>query len=208
MNNQNTSGAPALSRFMTALLLAASLLLTGCATAYVDNATREIPASQYRKVAQPKPVRMSFEFQRAGAPNPAATDALRGQVNDQVAASGLFAGFVTAPDAGVLSVTINNLPANTAEAAAKGFVTGFTLGLAGNTVTDFYECKISYLAPGQTQPVTTTSRHAIHTSLGATSGPAASKATPAKSVEDAVRTMTRQIVSNALNNLSQQAALN
>lgn len=121
-------------------------------------------------------------------------------------ASGLFSGIVADGKAPMLNVTVNNLPADTASAAAKGFVTGLTFGLAGNVVTDYYECKVSYLAPGQATPVVTSARHAIHTAMGATGDPA--NATKSASVEDAVRTMTRQIVSNALNDLSQQAVLN
>ena len=44
-------------------------------------------------------------------------------------------------------------------------------------------------------------RHAIHTTLGANSVP--TNATKADNVEAAVRTMTRQVVSNTLNDLSQ-----
>lgn len=203
------TNAPARTLFRhaaTALLLAGSALLTGCASFYVDTATKEVAATQYKKVAQPRPVQLSFEFQSAGAPNARATELLRGQVTDQVVASGLFSGIVADGKAPMLNVTVNNLPADTGSAAAKGFVTGLTFGLAGNVVTDYYECKLSYLAPGQTTPVVTSARHAIHTAMGATGDPA--NATKSASVEDAVRTMTRQIVSNALNDLSQQAVLN
>ncbi len=190
----------------TALLLAGSALLTGCASFYVDTATKEVAAAQYKKAAQPRPVQLSFEFQSAGAPNARATELLRGQVSDQVIGSGLFAGIVADPKAPILSVTVNNLPGDNAGAAAKGFVTGLTFGLAGNVVTDYYECKISYLPAGQTTPVVTSAKHAIHTAMGATGDPA--NATKSASIEDAVRTMTRQIVSNALNDLSRQAVLN
>lgn len=196
MKDHNTTGMARVRRFSTALLLAASAIMSGCATHYIDTATKEVPVSQFKKSAQPQPVRMSFEFQSDGAPNSMVTELLRKQVTDQVAASGLFSDMVNSPDAGVLSVAINNLKGDTASAAAKGFVTGLTFGLAGSTVTDFYECKVTYLAPGQTQPVTTSARHAIHTTIGAKGAPA--NATPSLSQEDAVRTMVRQIVSNAL----------
>ena len=205
----NVSIVPARTLFRhaaTSLLLAGSALLTGCASFYVDTATKEVAATQYKKVAQPRPVQLSFEFLSAGAPNARATELLRGQVSDQVTASGMFSSIVADGKAPMLNVTVNNLPADMSSAAAKGFVTGMTFGLAGNVVTDYYECKVTYLAPGQTTPVVTTAKHAIHTAMGVTSDPA--NATKSASGEDAVRTMTRQIVSNALNDLSQQAVLN
>ena len=189
----------------TILLLAGSALLTGCASFYVDTATKEVASTQFKKIAQPRPVQLSFEFQSNGAPNAQATALLRGQVSDQVLASGLFSSVVADGKSAMLNVAVNNLPADTA-AAAKGFVTGLTFGLAGNVVTDYYECKITYLPAGQSTPVVTTARHAIHTKLGAAGDPA--NAVKSASVEDAVRTMTRQIVSNALNALSQQPVLN
>jgi len=195
----------ALRSAATILLLAGSALLTGCASFYVDTATKEVASTQFKKIAQPRPVQLSFEFQSNGAPNAQATALLRGQVSDQVLASGLFSSVVADGKSAMLNVAVNNLPADTA-AAAKGFVTGLTFGLAGNVVTDYYECKITYLPAGQSTPVVTTARHAIHTKLGAAGDPA--NAVKSASVEDAVRTMTRQIVSNALNALSQQPVLN
>ncbi|MCC2957166.1 hypothetical protein LK542_16235 [Massilia sp. IC2-477] len=206
MNFMIAPGRALMRHAATALLLAGSALLTGCASFYVDTATKEVAAAQYKKVAQPRPVQLTFEFQSAGAPNARATELLRGQVTDQVMASGLFSGIVADGKAPLLNVTVNNLPADTGSAAAKGFVTGLTFGLAGNVVTDYYECKVTYLAPGQTTPVVTSARHAIHTAMGVTSDPP--NATKSASVEDAVRSMTRQIVSNALNDLSQQSVLN
>lgn len=205
MKVNNETGSTLLRRATTALLLSGAALLTGCATHYVDTATREIPAAQYVKVAQPQPVRVNFAFQSDGAINPAATEMLRGQVTDQIAASGLFSSLVTAPDAGILNITVNNLSEGRSEAAGKGFVTGLTFGLAGSTVVDYYVCRISYLPRGKSKPVAVTSRHAIRSTIGASSAPP--NAIKAQNLDEAIRTMTRQIVSTALNNLSQTAAL-
>jgi hypothetical protein len=188
------------------MLVAGSALLTGCASFYVDTATREVPVAQFKKAGNPKPVALSFEFQSRGAPNPRATDFLRAQVQEQVAGSGLFSAVSGGADSARLSVELNNVPLDGENAAAKGFVTGLTLGLAGNVVTDVYECKLTYLPAGQATPLVATARHAIHTSLGATSAPA--NAVKSANMEEAIRTMTRQAVSTALNDLSQQAAFN
>lgn len=195
-----------LRRAATALLLAGSALLTGCASFYVDTATRDVPVAQFKKVGAPKPVVVAFEFQSSGAPNPRATDFLRAQVREQVAASGLFSAVEGGNDGARLHVQLNNAPLKGENAMAKGFVTGLTFGLAGNVVTDVYECKLTYLPAGQGAPLVTTARHAIHTSLGATDAPA--NAAKSASMEDAIRTMTRQVVANALNDLSQQATFN
>lgn len=202
----NTSIGSALRRAATAALLAGSALLTGCASFYVDTATRDVPVAQFKKVANPQPVALTFDFQSRGAPNPRATEFLRAQVQEQVAASGLFSTVSGSSGGARLNVELNNVPLNGENAAAKGFVTGLTFGLAGNVVTDVYECKLTYLAPGQTTPVVTNARHAIHTSLGATDAPA--NATKSANMEEAIRTMTRQVIANALNDLSQQAAFN
>jgi hypothetical protein len=198
--------ARTLRRAALAAMVAGSALLTGCASFYVDTATREVPVAQFKKVANPKPVAFSFEFQSRGAPNPRATEYLRAQVQEQVAGSGLFSSVGGGSDSARLNVELNNVPKDGDNAMGKGFVTGLTFGLAGNVVTDLYECKVTYLAPGQSTPLVATARHAIHTSLGATDGPA--NAVKSASIEDALRTMTRQVVANALNELSQQAAFN
>ena len=201
-----TAFARSLRRAAAAMLVAGSALLTGCASFYVDNATRDVPVAQFKKVGNPKPVALAFEFQSRGAPNARATEFLRAQVQEQVAGSGLFSTVGAGSGSAMLNVQLNNVPLDGENAAAKGFVTGLTFGLAGNVVTDVYECKVTYLPAGQGAPVVTTARHAIHTSLGATGAPA--NAAKSASMEEAIRTMTRQVVANALNDLSQQAAFN
>lgn len=184
--------------FMTGLL-ASMALLTGCASMYVDTATKEVPVTEFKQVANPKPVNVVFEFQTKGVPNSRATAFLKDQVIEQVKASQLFTVENGGSDAGMLNITLNNMPI-TEDAAAKGFVTGLTFGLAGSTVSDGYICTISYLAPGQTQPIVKTARHAIHTTVGNATPPAG--VVKAANAETAVRSMTREVVSNALNDLS------
>lgn len=198
------------SRFVQRLLsvcaIAGAGLLSGCASVYVDTATKAIPVSEMKKVAQPKPVRLVFEFQSKGAPNARATEFLKETVTEQVKTSGLFSALdSSSPNDGILNVTLNNVPL-TEDAASKGFVTGLTFGLAGTAVTDGYICTVTYLAPGKTQPVTKTARHAIHTVLGNASAPV--NAVKSESVDVAVRTMTKDVLSNALRDLSHDAAFN
>lgn len=190
-------------RVMAAVLCSA--LLTGCASFYVDTSTPDVPPSEFKKPGTPRPVQLLFQFQTKGTVNEIATKQLKDRVADHVRASGLFASVSDQPAEGgaLLSVTLNNVPL-TDNAFTKGFVTGLTFGLAGSTVSDGYVCTVSYSAkPGQAALVKQ-ARHAIHTGMGAGSAP--SQAIKANSAEEAVNTMTRQVVSRALKELSDDNA--
>ena len=86
------------------------------------------------------------------------------------------------------------------DAAAKGFATGLTFGLVGSAVTDGYICVVEYVPPGGHAKVSKTTRHAIHTTMGAKGAP--ENGVKATNIEDAVRTMTRQVVTEALKEVS------
>jgi hypothetical protein len=197
--------APVLRRLSIAAFAGLTIALTGCATHYVDGATKEIAASNYRKPVIPQPVQVLFEFQTKGVANTRATSALKNQVVQKVKDSGLFSDVEEVPvkGGGLLSVKLNNVPIGD-DAFSKGFVTGLTFGLAGSQVSDGYICTVSYLADGQSSPVTKSARHAIHTTIGAAPSPGAAK--KANSISDAVTQMTSQILSTALNDLSQDSA--
>jgi hypothetical protein len=131
------------------------------------------------------------------------TDALKAQVTELVSTSGLFATVGPDPSlsGAILNITLDNVPiTDQSDAAAKGFATGLTLGLVGSTVTDGYVCTIDYVPPGSAAKVTKTSRHAIHTTMGAKGAP--ENAIKARNLEDAVRTMTNQIILDGLKQLS------
>lgn len=182
-----------------------ALALSGCATFYVDTATKEIPVEAYKKPASAKPVQVVFEFQTKDVANAAATKFLSPQVMEQIKGSGLFSEVKETPvtDGALLSVVLNNVPLSD-DAFSKGFVTGLTFGLAGSQVSDGYICTMKYLPAPQAAPIIKTARHAIHTVIGAKEGPA--NGTKMESAEMAVKTMTRQIVSTALNDLSHDPA--
>ncbi|AJK50707.1 hypothetical protein BGL_2c26530 [Burkholderia plantarii] len=182
-------------------------LLAACTSVYVDTATKEVPVADMKPVTQPKPVQLVFEFQSKGVPNPRATDLLKETVTKEVTETRLFASVSTDPTPGIamLNVTLNNIPL-TDGAAAKGFVTGLTFGLAGNTVTDGYICTVSYLPAGQSTPIVKTARHAIHATIGVANAPATAR--KSASIDEAVNTMTREVLSNALKDLSDDPAFN
>lgn len=183
--------------------LAASTLMTGCASLYVDTAMKEVPVSDMKKVALAKPTEVAFEFMTKGAPNAAATKTLKDDVLLQVKESRLFAPAVAGAGNAMLTVSLNNIPL-TDDATRKGFVTGLTFGLAGSAVTDGYVLTLSYLPAGQSTPIVKTARHAIHGTIGNASPPAGA-GKPVDSLT-AAKTMTRDIVSNALRDLSMDPA--
>jgi hypothetical protein len=181
----------------------AAISLSGCATAYVDGALKNVNLSEVQKPARPTDAQLLFTFQTKGTANARATEALKADVSKLVEQSGLFAvvGGDPALSGSIINITLNNVPiTDQGDAAAKGFATGLTFGLVGSAVTDGYICTIEYLPPGGSAKVSKTSRHAIHTTMGAKGAP--ENAVKAKNLEDAVRTMTRQVVTEALKELS------
>ena len=179
----------------------AVLMLGGCAISpYVDNGLQDLRPDEKVAVANPKPVQLLFEFQTKGVENGRATDFIKGEVQATVQASGLFSqlGGTPVPDGSLLHIVINNV-GNTDEAVSKGFATGLTLGLAGNTFTDGYICTVDYLAGG-TKKFEQVTRDMIYSNIGAKSAP--EHAEKAASLEIAIKTVTRRMVSHALNDLA------
>lgn len=180
-------------------------ILTGCATHYVDTALKDVPSEKLKKVAAPKPVQLLFEFQTKNGSNPVATNQLKSQVTEIVKKTELFSDISPTPVANgtVLSIVVNNVVL-TDDAASQGFVTGLTFGLAGSSVTDGYVCNVVYIPDHNTPKISKVVRHAIHTTLGNAKVPAnAGKPVP---MEEAVTTMLRQIVTNGVNDIGNDAA--
>ncbi|MFB9241433.1 hypothetical protein IV454_07455 [Massilia antarctica] len=201
-----TPRAGAARALFAACLLAGSALLTGCVSPmYLDTATKEVPVADMKKVANPKPVQLNFEFLTRGAPAAAVTNFLKDAVTTQVAESGLFAPAGSGTPAGILMISLNNVKIGD-DPTGKAFVTGMTFGLAGTAVTDGYECTVSYLPAGQGKPIVKMARHAIHVTIGNASPPA----TAGKPMEHelAIKTMTHEVLSNALRDLSLDPAFN
>ena len=186
------------------LLLATALLyLTACASFYVDGNAPEVPVAEYKKPTTPGDVQLIWEFQTKGVANARATDYLRTRVHDQFASSGLFTTIsdTPVPSGALLTATVNNIPLSD-DAASKGFIAGLTFGIAGQTVGDGYECMLRYLSGRHdAAPLESSGKHVIYTSLG-TGGPPP-EAQKMASLEEAVTTMLRQLISRTLNDLSQ-----
>jgi hypothetical protein len=183
------------------MLLFFLLPITGCTSVYVDSMTQEIPVSEYRRLATVHPVQLLFEFQTNGVVNAVATGALKESVAEQVSASGLFSEVTEEPVPGgaLLGITVNNV-AVTDDAFSKGFVAGLTFGLAGSQVTDGYICTAKYSDGTDAPLVEKRARHAIHATVGASSKP--DQAVEVSGFDEAVNLMMRQVISNVLNDLS------
>ena len=183
------------------LAIAATMMVSGCASHYVDTALKDVPVAKIKKIDNPQPVQLLFEFQSKGATSSAATNQLKAQVTEIVKKSGYFSQVETTPvsNGAILSIVINNVPL-TEDAASQGFVTGLTFGLAGSTVTDGYICKLDYIPSASDTKISKTVRHAIHTTLGSAGAPP--NAGKPVSIQEAVETMVRQIVSNGLNDIA------
>jgi hypothetical protein len=189
---------------LVAACLTATLSLGGCGTFYVDDQLKDIAPADQAKVTDPQPVQMLFQFQTKGVLNSRATDMLKKDVEGVVKGSGLFTATseTPAPSGAVINLTINNVPL-TDDAYAKGFVTGFTFGLVGNTVGDGYICTVDYLPPGGGAKITKQARDAVYTSLGATAStpPHARKM---KGIEEAVKAMAHKCLANPLNDVGRE----
>ncbi|MDR0250968.1 MAG: hypothetical protein LBI35_06640 [Burkholderiales bacterium] len=186
------------------LLVAMLSCLSGCATYYVDGNVPEVAVTQYKKPTNPTDVQLLWEFQTKGVANARATQLLKPRVFDQFTTSGLFTNVSDAPaiSGALLSVVINNVQL-TDDAASKGFIAGLTFGIAGQTVADGYECTLRYL-PGRNGAATLThsGKHVIYTRVGAGGPPPGVQ--KMESVEEAVFTMLRQLISRTLDTLSQE----
>lgn len=207
MNSDSLMDAARMARrWATGGLVLLASMLHGCAAVYVDGNQPEVPKSAFTKPAAPQPVQLVFEFQTRGAANARATELLRAKVTEQITDSGLFSsvGTTAAPGTALLTFTLNNVPLGD-DAASKGFIAGLTFGLVGQTVGDGYDASLRFMpaaAPsGTPAPVVQQAKHVIYTSLGNAGPPPG--ATKTATIEEAVFTMLRQVLSKLLSGLSQ-----
>jgi hypothetical protein len=198
--------AKSFARILAVAVLAAPLGACIAPTAYVDNTMKDIAPGQYQTVASPKPAQLLFDFQTKGSTNSRAREELQATVFDTVKESMLFSPAATdpQPDGAVLQVTINNVPLED-DAAAKGFMVGLTLGVAGTTVGDGYICTVQYSAGAGAAPITKEVHDAIYSTIGATA-PSPPHADKAPSMLEAAQRLTHKCVGNALDQLARDPA--
>jgi hypothetical protein len=186
-------------------VVVASIGLTGCMTvkSYVDPTLPVLAQEQLPKIQKPQPATVLFEFRTKGNANARATNSIRPKVMAAVADSRMFGTLSEAAgsaDSGLLRVVIDD-QADMGNAAAKGFGTGLTFGLAGSLVTDVYVCTASYTIGGKT--VETTVQHALHSTIGNHGAP---QGMTAVKPQEAVDQIVHQLVWHALQQLDQEHA--
>lgn len=187
-------------------VLSCAVALTGCLSmnSYVDPALPRVAKADIAATANPRPVQVAFEFRSKGSANAAATAELQPRIVAVAAESGLFSTVsrdAAGPDAGLLTVVIDNVPLEGENAAAEGFGTGLTFGLAGSMVTDVYVATVSYNRGGETTSVDV--RHALHSTIGNKAGP---EGLTAVTPLEAVHQVIDQIVWNGLDELADKRA--
>lgn len=185
------------------LTVAGALSLSACISPqhYVDPKLGETQMSGLKKPTDPQPIQMLFEFRTKGVANARATTAVKPRVEAELAKSGLFSAVSAEPVASgrKLAISIDNVEPEGQRAGQKGFATGLTLGLDGNTISDDYVCTFTYLEPGH-EPVTQEVRHTLYTTIGITNPPKG--LTPAP-LADAFATVIRQAVDKGLAEIDQ-----
>ncbi|CAM3423117.1 hypothetical protein [Parendozoicomonas haliclonae] len=191
-------------------LLTTFLLLTGCIApkSYVDTKHSDITYSDINPVEKKHDINIEVEFQRNGEIFSRVNKEVMEHVTHTFKSTGI-AEIVSQDFNSTVKVTVNNV-ADLSDAASKGFATGLTLGLAGTTVTDFYEVTIDYISKSGSQ-VSKSYQHAIHTSIGNASAPpiqGAESTTPAvafgRVVEQVVLKFIKEMQSQNILSMKEQ----
>lgn len=187
-------------------VLSCAFVVTGCLSvkSYVDPALPHVTKADIVATANPRPVQVAFEFRAKGSLNASVTAELQPRVVAVAAESGLFSTVskdAAGPDAGLLTLVIDNVSVDGENAAAEGFGTGLTFGLVGTMVTDGYIANMIYTRGGQSTSVDV--RHAVHSTIGNHSGPAGMTA---MAPQDAAFQVIDQIVWNGLDQLADKQA--
>lgn len=187
-------------------VLSCAVVLTGCLSmnSYVDPALPRVAKADIVAPAHPRPVQIAVEFRTKGSANAAATAEVQPRVLAVASESGLFSSVsstAAGPDAGLLTVMIDNVPLEGENAAADGFGTGLTLGAVGSMVTDVYVTHITYTRGGETTSVDV--RHALHTTIGNKAGP---EGLTAVTPVEAVHQVIDQTIWNGLDQLADRRA--
>jgi hypothetical protein len=154
-----------------------AMATTACISpkSFVDPSYPKVAYEELKRPQQPLKITMTSQFQRNGAPLPAADATLKDNSERVLRASGLMVP-VTEGAEGTINIVVNNI-ADTGAAAAKGFGTGLTFGLVGTTVTDAYEMTITINIGGKTFTRSAV-KHAFHTAIGNTATPVGLETVP------------------------------
>jgi len=144
------------------VLVCAIILFSGCtAKSYVDKKYEDRPSQKVLVSTVPYEVKITVEFQRNGEHLEGVDKQLKDSVVSAFKSSGIIPTNVDTKAS--IKVICNNV-ANIGGAVSKGILTGLTLGIAGSTVSDYYQIHIEY-TNGDTI-VQKEYNHAIHSTIG------------------------------------------
>jgi hypothetical protein len=176
--------------------------VSGCLStkAYVDLQYRRATYSEIGHVDTKYKANIDVEFQRNGKHFSNADNELRGHVESVFRATGVVVP-TTEPVELKIKVIANNI-ADLAAARTKGFATGLTFGVAGTTVTDYYEVTIEYQNGGMKGR--STYKHAIHTTIGNASAPIPVEP---MTVSDAFGKVVEDVILNFVKEMQQSGKL-
>lgn len=185
------------------MLVAALFVLPACVgqKSYVDPRYGRATYGDIIRRPEPYKLKIVVEFQRNGKHLPQVDKELMEHVERIVRGSG-FAVPASESTAGELKVIVNNV-GDVGKAAAKGFSTGLTLGLVGSTLTDNYEMEAILSIKGKVIK-RTDYKHAIHTTVGRTSGPEGAEP---MTVSAAFGKVVEQLILNFLNDVQRSGEL-
>jgi hypothetical protein len=178
-------------------------LLTACISAksFVDPSQTKLTYENLRRPQEPLKLSLVTEFQRNGERFPAADSTLRDSTERVLRASGVIVPTADAR-AGQVKIVVNNV-ADRGAAAAKGFGTGLTFGLAGSTVMDAYELTMQINVNGKVYS-SSVIRHSLFTAIGNTSTPPGIEVMP---VGVAFQKVLEQMLLRALKEAQEGSAL-
>lgn len=190
---------------MTKILftLSSALILSACVVPhpYTSKEYQKYQQSDLQIPSQPYVVKLETEFARNGNTMPAVTPMMAEIVKQALTDSKIA---IPSNHARYSLKLYGNNIANIGNAAAQGFKTGLTLGLAGSTVQDYYQFYCTYSDDRQ-QLSRTDYNHSIVTTIGASTQPIG--LIPHASLDQAFRTVTKEIVINCLGDLQKQGYL-
>ena len=148
-----------------------SLVMTGCVSSYVVPLLPHVTYEELLAARSARPVVLTVEFQRNGAPHRGANASVRERVTKVLTTSKVFSviSVERLENADELKIVLNNV-ADLGDAAGKGALTGLTFGAAGSTVTDGYVMTATFTRAGQ-PPVEKVYRHALLSTVGSAKGP-------------------------------------
>jgi hypothetical protein len=189
------------------LMLAMAVLCSGCLSVkfYVDPQFRDATYKSVKYADNPKPVRITTEFQTNGSRGGEQQQTmLHSKVMRVLTVTRVFAepDAASPAQAGQLQFTVNNV-GDIGAAIGKGIGTGLTFGLAGSHVVDGYVMTVTYTPPGM-QPISRQYKHAIHSTIGVHSAPEGMQPVP---IGDAFDQVIEDMLLNFLRDLQKEGSV-